>query len=316
MVKYGFPANIECHASTLATANPLNNKWKSSDKISAEEFPVLLQIAHRFDLIYVFRERRDEEFIDAYVDTRSVVSSNYSSGVYSGDLEKLQKYLAYCRTFEPTIPDNVRLLLKHFFKQMAKTDVDGLFRKFDSLLRVSMGIAKRGLKSIVDVHDANEAMNMYQLQLSEFKHHVGIPRDPRDVAYQEIIQIVKDTYNIVPGGIEFRETVKMACERNSQVNDYLGRGIGHDKDHLSLEDNSKLKPVLELLRINPNVDFVGEKPIVMKWKPDGKNISDVSDVSDAPFRDRSQKNEESVQLGRKNPKNQEGVQKPTKKSND
>ena len=312
MVKYGFPANIECHASILATANPLNNKWKDSDKISAEEFPILLQIAHRFDLIYVFRERRDDEFIDAYVDTRSVVSSNYSSGVYSGDLEKLQKYLAYCRTFEPTIPDDVRLLLKHFFKQMAKTDVEGIFRKFDSLLRISIGIAKLNLKHIVDVHDANEAMNMYQLQLSEFKHHVGIPRDPRDVAYQEILQIVKETYNVVPGGIEFREAVKIACERNSQVKDYLGRA---SKDYLSLEDNSKLKPILELLRKNPNIVFVGEKPIVMKWNPDNhdKNdmLSDVSDVSDVPSRPPTQKNDESLQLGRKNTKIEGGVQKGT-----
>jgi DNA replicative helicase MCM subunit Mcm2 (Cdc46/Mcm family) len=119
MVKYGFPANIECYASVLATANPLNNKWKSKDKISAEEFPVLLQILHRFDLIYVFRERRDDVFIDNYVDARSVVSDNYRNNVYAGDLEKLQKYLAYCRTFEPTISDDVRMLLKHFFKHVA-----------------------------------------------------------------------------------------------------------------------------------------------------------------------------------------------------
>ena len=124
---------------------------------------------------------------------------------------------------------------------MAKTDVDGLFRKFDSLLRISIGIARLGLKNTVDVHDANEAMNMYQLQLGEFKHHVGVPKDPRDVTYQEIRQIVQETYNIVPGGIAFKDAIDKACERNSQVNDYLPRGIGHDKDYRSLEDNSKLK---------------------------------------------------------------------------
>ena len=55
-VKYGFPGNVECHASVLATANPLNNKWKHEDKVGAEEFPLLLQVVDRFDLIFVVRE--------------------------------------------------------------------------------------------------------------------------------------------------------------------------------------------------------------------------------------------------------------------
>lgn len=54
-VKYGFPGNVECHASVLATANPLNNKWKHEDKVGAEEFPLLLQVVDRFDLIFVER---------------------------------------------------------------------------------------------------------------------------------------------------------------------------------------------------------------------------------------------------------------------
>ena len=309
MVKYGFPANIECHASILATANPLNNKWKYGDVISTEEFPVLLQIAHRFDLIYVFRERRDEEFIDAYVDTRSNVASNYSSGVYSGDLEKLQKYLAYCRTFEPTIPDDVRLLLKHFFKQMAKTDVDGLFRKFDSLLRVSIGIARLGMKNTVDVHDANTAMNMYQLQLSEFKHHVGIPRDPRDVVYELVKQIVKETYNI-SNGIEFIEAIKKACERDSLAMGYLGKDGKIEGDLLKQRHNFKLRPILELLRKDPYINIIGENPIVLQWHPDGR-LGDESDVSDVDISDPPCKNEESLQLWRKDTKYQEGDQKGT-----
>lgn len=162
MVKYGFPANIECHVSVLATANPISNKWKNEDKISIEEFPVLLQIADRFDLIYIFRENTEEAFLDHYTKTRIQVAKNYRQGIYEGDLEKVQKYIAYARTFNPKIGDDVELLLRHFLKQMAKSGVDGLFRKFDSLLRVSIGIARLKLKSVVDVEDANEAMQIFQ----------------------------------------------------------------------------------------------------------------------------------------------------------
>ena len=37
---------------------------------------------------------------------------------------------------------------------MAKNDVDGLFRKSDSLLRISTGIARLKLKNVVSVEDA------------------------------------------------------------------------------------------------------------------------------------------------------------------
>jgi DNA replicative helicase MCM subunit Mcm2 (Cdc46/Mcm family) len=291
MVKYGFPANIECHASMLATANPVDNKWKHHDKVTVEEFPILLQVIQRFDLIFIFREIRDPDFIDGYTKTRNEVARNYKAGMYRGNIEKLQKYLAYARMFNPIVSEDAERLLNYFLVQMAKTDVDGIFRKYDSLLRISIGIARLKLKNVVDVQDANEAMQIIQFMLGAFKHHVGITRDPRDVTYHEIRQIVKETYNIVPGGITLRESIEKACERKSQVNDYLRRGIGEGKDYLNLGDNIKLRPILELLRKDPNIIFVGERPIVMKWNPDGNGndenvtLSDVSDVSDATLTD-------------------------------
>lgn len=301
MVKYGFPANIECHASVLATANPLNNKWKNDDKISVEEFPILLQVAHRFDLIFILRENRDEEFLDNYVDTRATVAKNYKDGAYAGDLEWLQKYIAYARTFNPTIPDDVKIILKHFLKQMAKKDVDGLFRKFDSLLRISIAIAKLKLKNIVDIKDANEAMHMYQLMLKEFRHHVGIPKDPRDVSLDEIRQVVKETYNIVKGGIEYIEAVKKACQRNALVMDYLVKDRNLKGEYLKQKNNNKLRSILYLLRNDLHIVFIGENPIVMKWNPGPSNFSssntyngsildDVNDVNDVHISDALGKN--------------------------
>ena len=301
MVKYGYPADIECHASVLATANPPSNKWKRDDKITVEEFPILLQVTQRFDLIYILRERRDDAFIDNYVDNRDRIEQGYESGVYDGDLEWLQKYMAYVRSFNPKIPHDVKMLLKHFYKQMAKTNIDGLPRKFDGLLRISIGIARLKLKSVVDVYDAKEAMEMFQAMLNEYKYYVGIPQEPRDVAYGEIRQIVKETYNIVPGGIEYLEAVKKACQRNTLVMDYLVKDDKSLVDSLDQGANFKLRPIAELLRKDPHIVIVGEKPMVMKWDPNGnfghtrteKILSDVSDVSEVGFSDPSKNKSES-----------------------
>ena len=98
---------------------------------------------------------------------------------------------------------------------------------------------------------------------------MGIPQEPRDVAYGEIRQIVKETYNIVPGGIEYLEAVKKACQRNTLVMDYLVKDDKSLVDSLDQGANFKLRPIAELLRKDPHIVIVGEKPMVMKWDPNG-----------------------------------------------
>ena len=221
-VKYGFPGNVECHASVLATANPLNNKWRHEDKVGAEEFPLLLQVIDRFDLIFVVREIREERFLQDYVSTRRAVAENYAKGAYDKDKTFLQKYIALARGFKPKISHEADILLDHFFRGMAKKDVGGIFRKVESLYRVSIAIARLKLKDVVDTEDARETMQIFQFMLKEYNQLVGIPREPRDVVYQLVREIVKDTYNI-SNGIEFTEAIKKACERDSLAMGYLGK---------------------------------------------------------------------------------------------
>lgn len=296
MVKYGFPADIECHASVLATANPLDNKWKHDDKVTIEEFPILLQVIQRFDLIFIFRENRDPNFIHDYPRTRNQVARNYKAGMYKGNIEKLQKYLAYARTFNPIVSEDAERLLNYFLIQMAKTDVDGIFRKYDSLLRTSIAIARLKLKNVVDVHDANEAMEIIQFMLGQFKHHVGIPRDPKNVCYELFRQVVKETYNIT-NGISSSEATKIVCNRDSLAMGHLGKDGKIEGKLLTLKQNHKLRDVFDLLRNDPYIDFIGIRPIVLQWNPDGnlnlgrnKGLGDLSDLSDVDFSDPSEKN--------------------------
>jgi DNA replicative helicase MCM subunit Mcm2 (Cdc46/Mcm family) len=115
-VKYGFPGNVECHASVLATANPLNNKWRYEDKVGAEEFPLLLKVIDRFDLIFVVREIREEKFLKDYVNTRRKVAQNYAKGEYDKDKAFLQKYITLAKGFKPKISQEADILLDHFFR--------------------------------------------------------------------------------------------------------------------------------------------------------------------------------------------------------
>ena len=291
-VKYGFPGNVECHASVLATANPLNNKWKHEDKVGAEEFPLLLQVVDRFDLIFVVREIREERFLKEYVSTRRKVAENYANGSYDQDKLFLQKYIALARSFKPKISQEADLLLDHFFRDMARKDVSGIFRKVESLYRVAIGIARLKLKEVVDTEDARETMQIFQFMLKEYNQLVGIPREPRDVVYGLMREIVKETYNI-SNGIEFIEAIKKACERDSLAMGYLGKDGKIDGNLLKQKHNFKLRPILELLRKDPHIMVVGENPIVMQWNPNPMSdeiLGDESDVSDVDFSDPPNKN--------------------------
>ena len=56
---YGFHSKIQSPTTIIASANPLNNsKWKDSNKIDLNEFPVLAPLLDRFDLKFAFKEKK------------------------------------------------------------------------------------------------------------------------------------------------------------------------------------------------------------------------------------------------------------------
>ena len=62
------------------------------------------------------------------------------------------------------------------------------------------------------------------------------------------------------------------------------------------------------MRKDPYIEFIGKRPIVMRWNPDGnlstkrQGLSDVSDVSDVDFSDPGEKNNSTELEGQKDPK--------------
>jgi DNA replicative helicase MCM subunit Mcm2 (Cdc46/Mcm family) len=185
IAKYGFPTFIETYTSIIASANPINNKWKSSSNIDNSEFPTLTQIIDRFDLIFVFRENRDPRFLRTYGEKRREIAEKYERKVYEGNKEFLQRYIAHARTFSPKITDEAFVILEEFFIEMGKAGVAGIFRKLESLLRVAIGIARLKLKGIVDVEDAKETTEIFTIIFQNYNHIISAVRDPRDVSYEE-----------------------------------------------------------------------------------------------------------------------------------
>ena len=46
---------------------------------------------------------------------------------------------------------------------------------------------------------------------------------------------------------------------------YVGKDGKIEGDKSKLKHNHKLQPILELLRKDPYIEFIGKRPIVMRW---------------------------------------------------
>jgi len=274
IAKYGFPTFIETYTSIIASANPINNKWKSSSNIDNSEFPTLIQIIDRFDLIFVFRENRDPRFLRMYGEKRREIAEKYERDVYKGKKEFLQKYIAHARTFNPKMTDEAFVMLEEFFIEMGKSGVEGIFRKLESLLRVAIGIARLKLKVTVDLDDAQETIEIFRVMFQNYNHIISAIRDPRDVSFEEIKKVIRE-HNGYP--INFIEAVRIACQRKDQVKYYL---IGREEiseDRLKQNKNWKLRPVVDLLRKDRTTEFVSEIPIILRWNQNEITNSQTDD---------------------------------------
>jgi replicative DNA helicase Mcm len=283
MAKYGFSTTIEAHPSIIASANPINSRWQNSGVVSLNEFPILPQIIQRFDLIFIFKENNQENYLRSYAERKNAISQDFVNGKYEGNEDFLQKYLYYCKRLKPVINQEAQKKINDYYIEMGKVGISGLPRRLDSLMRITISIAKLKLKLIADVYDAQEAITFYNEGLDDFNQAVKLSDNPGDIAYQEIRKIIK-LHNGVP--ISLIEAAEKACESNENIRHYLlkkdnsqddNNNVVNNKTKLKLSNSHHLKVVMDLLRKDDCIQIINEKPIELRWKGnrnDGASLKD------------------------------------------
>ena len=270
--KHGINARIVSPATIIASANPVNNSsWSEAQKINLNEIPALKPIIDRFDLIFVVRIPKDENVIRQYTYRKSLQEDSLIPD-YSN---YLKKHITYAKRFNPIFSDEAKSILNEFFIKLIskhKKDVFNSPRRRDSIYRIAKAISKLKLKNIVDVYDAKEAIEFYNVILLELERTVNVPEDPRDVAYKECIAILRELKEF--GGIALYELFKKACERNIQVNQYFGIN-----KPLKIEHNSKTRTVYDMLLNHSNIKRIQDKPIVLQWITSPKSNNDYNNGS-------------------------------------
>ena len=100
-------------------------------------------------------------------------------------------------------------------------------------------------------------MEFYNVILLNYQQTVPVSKNPRDIIYEEVCKIVKEhqdnkiTYS--------RSNKNRSVQEEVEIKQYLG-------DKIDLEHNWKLRPILELIRKNPEIEVIDGKPILLHWK--------------------------------------------------
>lgn len=250
--KHGISAKISSPTATIVSANPKDGEWKDPERIDLDEFPVLKPIIDRIDLIHVFRNKRDEQIIRSYADSKF----NLDDALIPDYSPYLQKHIEYSKRFNPKMSHEAKFMLKEYYISIARNY--GSPRIRETIITIAKMIARLKLKSTIDVADAKEAMEFYNVILQQLDKIVNITTDPSDETFEVCISILRESYFPIP----FEEVIKSACTKNDRVKHYIG-------EKFKLRENKKLRPILERLRNHSHIVTVSEKPVALKWVSDG-----------------------------------------------
>jgi hypothetical protein len=190
--------------------------------------------------------------------------------------EYLKKHIMYAKQFNPKFSEIANSMLSEYYVSIGKNF--GSRRIRETIFKLAKEIARLKFKEEVDVEDAKETMQFYNVQLQQYQQEVSLSQDPRDKTYNACLEILMDFYS----PFEFEELINTACSRNEQVSRYVGLKY-------KLEKNKKLRPILDMLLNHDHVMVIKKKPWVLQYRSRAHHVdagttdpTDSTDPTDPP----------------------------------
>jgi DNA replicative helicase MCM subunit Mcm2 (Cdc46/Mcm family) len=257
--KFGQNFHVDAPTAVIASANPIGGSWKAGydedGKIDLDKIPMIKPLVDRFDLIFTFKDSRNEDTLAEYAFKKSEMEDKPTPD-YTAYIAKHIMY-AKQRHPKPKFSDDAKAMLNQYYVKIRVRY--GSPRIRETIFRIAQNISRLKLKNAVDAADANETMQFYNMILQQLDMIVTLPTNPKDVAYEGCLVILMES----KFALSYEELIKSACEVNPQVSRYIGKSS-------KLEDNKKLRPILEMLRNHSHVREVQMRPIVLQYIHNGK----------------------------------------------
>lgn len=261
--KYGIHRKIHSPTTLVLTSNPIYSQRNIRIGISKEEIPAIDPIIDRLDQIYTSTDAQSEDEIDRYMQLKTKIRKRRDH-----NYNFLSKYLQYAKSLKPYFTPQAEELLNLFYKQVRTKNI-ATNRFYETIFRIAEAHAKLMLKKEIDEQVANETIESLRIMLFQQNEIIDELRNPRDLVLEEFRYIIKNSFT----GTEIHELCKIACEKDSIIKEYLGT-------IWSIDRNSKLRNIIELLEKDPNIVIIKNKPLVLKWKIESMKRIPSSDLSD------------------------------------
>ena len=266
--KHGRRWEIPSPTTIIATANPINSKWASSEVISNDEINLIKTLLDRFQQTYAFRDSMNEQIISDFVEKMSAITKrrphNYNF---------LSKYLIYASSIKVrAITSEAENMLNEFWKA-AKLKGTLSIRMYIGLFSIAQAQAKLHLKNVVDEEIANQTMESVRLMMVQYGETVKATTTPKEVTYNKFLEILQNNQI----GVAVRSLCEIACKENHQIAAYLGRDW-------AMDGNSRVKVIVGMLRNHSQIREIKSKPVVLQWFGDAASGISGTSASDLIWR--------------------------------
>lgn len=158
--KRGRDIKLKTNCAYLWGCNPKKERF-DREQCLTEQIGIPYSTLSRFDLIVaMFDKPKEKEEIREVID--SILGERKKNKV---DDEVLKRYILYARTFNPTIPDEVKDLIADYYYNLQSKSEFLTYRVVKSLLKLVRAIAKAHLRNEVKKEDFELAKQIYQMYL-------------------------------------------------------------------------------------------------------------------------------------------------------
>jgi DNA replicative helicase MCM subunit Mcm2 (Cdc46/Mcm family) len=268
---YTFHKEIEAETSVLATTNPLRGKFHN-DTPSTGQIPLTMAHIDRYDLIFVFKALKDNEAKIQYAKSKFEIfrkyNNNNNNNNNSGkqkqteeDYTLLRQIIKHAKSFEPELSEDAENMIMQCWAGLSSSAFP-TNRIFETLVRISMAVARLRFSNVVTLEIAKEAIDFLTKMYKEFDENVSVVHDPRDATCFEIVAYLQENPSMP---YDFGDLINRATQVNPFVEAYLGPSPVNN-------NNSKYRDIADRFRQGLIGDgFISverENPLRLCFKPD------------------------------------------------
>ncbi len=255
LAKAGIIARFSTKTSILAAANPKFGRFEQS-QYPADQFDIPPTLLSRFDLIFPIKDVIDDEELNKNI-ARHILIQHEAAGAQLAEIteyeqvqappinpDMLRKYVAYARkNIMPRITKEAADRIQNYYVELRRIGMkQGAVpitpRQIEGLIRLAEASAKSRLSNLVELKDANAAIDMYEYMLGTLAVdksgrkdidilQTGMPKEKVD-KINIIMGIIKklekeEQYALVPKVFDEAEKAGIERERTIKFIDELER---------------------------------------------------------------------------------------------